>query len=355
MQYCKGTTGCHEKEVVILTDHLNSYIGSLVGVHVGDSLGAPYEQTYTAAKIAGDIATRGGLTFFDYPNPWAVLKDGNEGILPAGRPTDDSEQTARLARSLIACNGLDPTHLRNELYASTFSKESILWNGRSTGGGKTTFNALSDVPARNEAARKNPIGTNGSLMRSAPLGLWWARHIFDDTDEDVRIAYVQEARTMTFAMSDVTHAHPHSKDACWLYVLILAGLLIGNNMEGALACAEDIDPEIKNSKLVERIYLSLRDEHLTPYDPGAFPARGAAEFSLYVACFALKHATSFAEGVEIAIRVGGDTDTYAAIAGGLLGAHYGYEAIPLEWRTTILGHDQMVDYAMKIYEMRFKM
>jgi ADP-ribosyl-[dinitrogen reductase] hydrolase len=63
------------------------------------------------------------------------------------------------------------------------------------------------------------------------------------------------------------------------------------------------------------------------------------------------HSTSFADGIEKAVRIGGDTDTYAAIAGGLLGAYYGYDAIPLEWRNTILGHDVMVDYAEKLYDM----
>ena len=331
---------------------LQRFIGSLVGVHVGDSIGAPYEETFKPAQIAADITARVGLKFFDYPNPWAALKDGNEGTLPAGRPTDDTEQTARLARSLLACNGLDPAHLYDELHASTFGKESVLWNGRSTGGGKTTFNALSKVPDRVAAARTNPIGTNGSLMRAAPMGLWWAIRILDFEDEDVRAAQVKEAKAMVFAMSDVTHAHEHSKDASWLYTVVLANLLVGNEPDSALDNAEYTDPSLAKSKLAQRIFLSVNDRDLIPYDPGAFPARGTAEFSLYVALYALKHSKTFAEGIEIAVRVGGDTDTYAAIAGGLLGAYYGYEAIPLEWRNTILGHDQMVDYATKIYELR---
>lgn len=335
-------------------DLLHRCMGSLVGVHIGDAIWAPYEETFKPAQIAADITARGGLVFFDYPNPWAALKDGNEGILPAGRPTDDTEQTARLARSLLARNGLDPAHLHDELHASTYGKESVLWNGRSTGGGRTTFHALSQAPARVEIARTNPIGTNGSLMRCAPMGLWWATRILDFKDENVRAASVQEAKAMVFAMSDVTHAHQHSKDACWLYTIVLANLLAGNIPEAALRSVEDADPSIVKSKLVQRVFLSVYDRDLIPYDPGAFPARGTAEFSLYVALYALTHAKSFAEGIEIAGKVGGDTDTYGAIAGGLLGAYYGYEAIPLQWRQTILGHDQMVDYATKIYERRCK-
>ena len=51
------------------------------------------------------------------------------------------------------------------------------------------------------------------------------------------------------------------------------------------------------------------------------------------------------------MRIGGDTDTYAAIAGGLLGAYYGYDAIPKDWRNSVLGRKVMEGYAEKLYEM----
>ena len=41
--------------------------------------------------------------------------------------------------------------------------------------------------------------------------------------------------------------------------------------------------------------------------------------------------------LEEAVRGGGDTDTVAAIAGGLLGAAYGYTAVPFEWRRRLHG------------------
>ncbi len=332
-----------------MTSLLDRYLGTLVGVHTGDSLGAPYE-TWTPPKIADNLTVRGGLMFFDYPNPWAHLKDGNEGMLPAGRPTDDSEQTARLARSVLACNGIDPDHLRTELYASTYGKESVLWEGRSTGGGKTTFDALSKVPERIARARNNPIGTNGSLMRSSPMALMLALVLLDVSSEGFFDSIrMQPAKDLVYAMSDVTHAHPHSKQACWIYTLVLSSLLAGNTPESALHDVDDIDASLKDDLLAVRIGARLKDPHDLPYDPGAFPMRGTAEFSLYVALYALKHATSFAHGIEIAIRVGGDTDTYAAIAGGLLGAHFGYEAIPEDWRKAILGRDVMVDLATQMY------
>jgi len=54
-----------------------------------------------------------------------------------------------------------------------------------------------------------------------------------------------------------------------------------------------------------------------------------ALLSLRVAVWASLTATDFRDGLIKAVSVGGDTDTYAAIAGGILGARFGYRAIPM--------------------------
>ncbi|MEK7639279.1 MAG: ADP-ribosylglycohydrolase family protein [Patescibacteria group bacterium] len=317
-----------------MPDLLDRYLGTLVGVHVRDSLGAPYE-TWRPQKIADDIAKRGNLQFFDYKNPW--LKDGNGTTLPAGRPTDDSDQTADLAYSLTEFGRLDVDHLRDCLRNSVLHGKSRLWDGKATGAGGTTKRALSFDEAEREIAFNNTIGTNGSLMRCAPTALWFGV----GKDHDLNHKY-QDCFQKVDAMSAVTHQHSHAIWACRYYTRVLLYVL-----------ADEVWQNYRYpTPLIARIVERLGDEHDYPYDPGAWPARGTAEFSLYVALYALKHATSFADGIEIAIRVGGDTDTYAAIAGGLLGARYGYQAIPEAWRKTILGHDVMVGYAKALYEMR---
>jgi ADP-ribosylglycohydrolase len=54
------------------------------------------------------------------------------------------------------------------------------------------------------------------------------------------------------------------------------------------------------------------------------------------AFYELLHAPSLEEGVVATVRRGGDTDTNAAIAGALLGAVHGRDAIPAQWRRMIL-------------------
>ncbi len=48
------------------------------------------------------------------------------------------------------------------------------------------------------------------------------------------------------------------------------------------------------------------------------------------------HVPRLEEGVVNSIMQGGDTDTNAAIAGAMLGAVHGMEAIPERWRETVL-------------------
>ena len=313
---------------------------ALVGGLIGDALGAPYE-TWDAEKIAADIEARGGLTFFDYENPWK--HELGPKILPAGRPTDDSDQTADLAWSLIECNGLDTTHLREALCDSVVRHQSRLWAGMALGAGGTTKKALSDDPAKVAEAMQNPIGTNGSLMRCTPLALILGQKDFVRFNQEGRVYIDDDAKYHVAEMSAVTHANQNSIDACWIYTKVFGHIIKGIDLQW-----DAIDSF--ETPLEQRIIERLRQND-QPIDPGKWPGRGEVEFSLYAALWCFKNSTSFADGIEKAVRIGGDTDTYAAIAGGLLGAHYGYDAIPEDWRNAILGHDVMVGYAEKLYEM----
>ena len=88
-----------------------------------------------------------------------------------------------------------------------------------------------------------------------------------------------------------------------------------------------------------------------PRDPEEWPGRGAALLTLHVGLWALTHAANFREGLTMVAEIGGDTDTYGAVAGGLLGARFGIEGIPSEWREVLMGHDVMVSLADQLYDL----
>lgn len=50
--------------------------------------------------------------------------------------------------------------------------------------------------------------------------------------------------------------------------------------------------------------------------------------------------SSFEEAVVYAANLGGDADTIAAICGGLVGAMYGFEAIPEKWIAALSRDDR---------------
>ena len=58
--------------------------------------------------------------------------------------------------------------------------------------------------------------------------------------------------------------------------------------------------------------------------------------TLEAALWCLLTTESYRECVLKAVNLGGDTDTVAAVAGGLAGALYGIEGIPEEWLNTLI-------------------
>ena len=58
--------------------------------------------------------------------------------------------------------------------------------------------------------------------------------------------------------------------------------------------------------------------------------------SIEASLWCLLNTNSYRECVLKAVNLGRDTDTTAAIAGGLAGLYYGYEEIPDEWKKDII-------------------
>ena len=54
------------------------------------------------------------------------------------------------------------------------------------------------------------------------------------------------------------------------------------------------------------------------------------------AVWSLLQADTYKDSILTAVNLGDDTDTVAAIAGGLAGLYYGYDNIPEEWRNCII-------------------
>lgn len=298
--------------------------GALVGVLAGDALGAPYE-TWNAVDVAADLEKRGGLVGFEYANPW--VKTEGARMFPAGRPTDDSDHTAALAMSLIAHNGLNERDLFYRLRDIVVNHKSPLWNGKAYGAGGTTRKMLAPETYEESCAlsSEGAIPSNGSLMRAAPLALY-----FVAKQERVNAVTVHQ-------MSSVTHRHSLAGMCCYVYIDILCNLL--NEATKPLAAIDAADAWV----VPPEVSSFLKNPLQPPCVDDAY--RGSAIITLHAALWALATSSNFRDGITKVVALGGDTDTYAAVAGGLLGAHYGEEGIPPEWREILIGRQVMENLA----------
>ena len=132
------------------------------------------------------------------------------------------------------------------------------------------------------------------------------------------LAFTEASPSDIEAVSSITHAHATSVEACQLYVAIARRLLKGQQL-----------PEILSGLETSTTYARLQTlAELTADD---IRSTGYVVDTLEAALWCLLTSTSYPETVLKAVNLGDDTDTVAAVAGGLAGIIYGLEGIPDNW------------------------
>jgi ADP-ribosylglycohydrolase/fructose-1,6-bisphosphatase/inositol monophosphatase family enzyme len=261
--------------------------GALLGQVIGDSLGARVEY-----KPAAEVARL-------YPGGVRDLADGGIYHTIAGQPTDDSEMALALARTLRATGSYDAAKVLDAYRAWLTSRPVDV--------GMTTEHGLLGM-------KKNESESNGSLMRVSPLGVRAA----GDPALGARLGRDDSA---------LTHSHDSCLEACAAYCAAIAAGVGGADADGMVKAA------LAHSKGPARDAARRGAEGGRPED--FFTHMNWVLLSLQNAFYCLKH-LGFEEGVVSTIAMGGDTDTNAAIAGALLGARHGREAVPARWLLPLL-------------------
>jgi ADP-ribosyl-[dinitrogen reductase] hydrolase len=268
--------------------------GCLLGQVAGDSLGGLVEFQ------SADQVARGHA---DGPR---LLVDGGAWDLLAGQPTDDSEMALALARSILDRGRFDRTAAA-EAYHSWLRSDPFDVGG-------TVAAALRD--------QANPASqANGSVMRASPLGVY-AHALPPPAAADI-------ARQD----SSLTHPNPACGDAAAAFVVAIGhAVREGDGPESAFRAAEEWARGAGAALLVLEALEAARHE-APRCDAGS---EGWVRIALQNAFHELLHADGPEEGVVATVRRGGDTDTNAAIAGALLGAVHGRDAVPAQWRSMVL-------------------
>lgn len=281
--------------------------GCLLGQLAGDALGSLVEfksgQTLRARYT-------GGVRAMDDGGTWNTM---------AGQPTDDSEMALMLARSLLTQGGYD-------MEAVALSYRFWYQSGPFDIGG-TTRQALGATVGK-ECASKAAMASasrssqaNGSLMRVSPLGIY-GHNLPSQTVADL-------ARLD----SSLTHPHPACQEASAVFAVAVARA-VGRGGTSEEIYADTLYWARANCREGSVLDTLIRARLAAP--DSYSNQSGWVLIALQNAFYQLIHAPNLEEGVVATIMAGGDTDTNAAIAGALLGAVHGREAIPRQWRTMVL-------------------
>ena len=282
-------------------------VGAMVGLAVGDALGAAIEFK---------------------PKPrFALLEDMRDGgphHLKRGQWTDDTAMALALADSLLHDPALDPNDLMTR-FLDWYERGTYSCTGACFDIGNTTRSALMrfkrDLSPLAGSSSASASG-NGALMRLAPVAVchWSSR------EEMLRVA---ELQTRT------THGSPATFTASATFAAMLADAIAGQGLA-----------DILSGKAATRIDGGWRGLHRDRIHGSGYVAK-----SLQAAVWAVSRTTDFRSAVLLAANLGDDADTTAAIAGQLAGAVYGLSGIPGEWLDALAWRERLEQTAQELFEL----
>ncbi|KAF5022814.1 hypothetical protein F66182_5108 [Fusarium sp. NRRL 66182] len=315
-------------------------IGALLGVHAGDSLGATLEFE-SHARIARK-----------YPVGLREIVGGGPFSWPAGHATDDTDMTrgVLLAYYDLQCRKLgdDVARMAADYFVRWMRGD---WPDRRPGsypediGGATAMglNKYKKTKDPDRAGAGSGNAGNGSLMRCIPTGLF-------QTDP-------QKLVEESLRISKITHDDERCTISCAAYNMIVSKLVNGDSPEDAIAAgqqaAKELETQGTSGQVYKAIELGKSLSIATMAENGPLPelkgrCSGYVLESLSLAIAAILDTRSLQDVLVDVVRIGQDTDTNGAIAGGLLGARDGAAAIPSDWGAILQFGDEFESVALSL-------
>ena len=288
----------------------------MIGLIVGDALGVPVEFTSREELAENPVTRMEGYGTYNQPT---------------GTWSDDSSMAIATMDSIVNKKGIDYTDIMEEFcnwrYHSKYtnSPAGTFDIGITTSNGLYNFkDGIDPILCGGNDERDNG---NGSLMRILPLA--FIPNIDYETIENV---------------SSLTHRHPRSRISCVLYVEIAKSM-----MENDLSIREHID--LACSKIKKYYKDSEELEHFKRiFDDDLkdnISSKGYVIYTFESVVHCLETTDNFKDAVLKAVNLGRDTDTTAAICGGLAGIYYGIDDIPIDWIKQINELDKVIELCEK--------
>ena len=288
--------------------------GTIFGQAIGDALGLGTEgMTYE------DMAWKypNGITHYN-----EIFQDRHRRRWKIGDWTDDTDMMLCIANAVIKDKGVDLTTI-----ARNFKEWAM---GEPMGIGENTYKVLmiSDyVEKPLEVSKKVwemshcQSAANGGLMRTSIVGL-----------------FPKAVEQCAANICRLTHYDPRCVGSCVIVSELIHSLVYNTT---TLSFYQMIDLGRKYDDRIEEYIDLARNKDIDALELQDDNSAGYTLKTLAAGLWAYWHARSFEEGLLAVVRAGGDADTNAAVACAILGAKFGFNAIPVKYVEGLIYRNQL--------------
>jgi ADP-ribosyl-[dinitrogen reductase] hydrolase len=267
----------------------------------------------------------GGTTEFltkkEIQQKYGVVKEiigGGVWNLEKGETTDDTAMTLAVARGILK-NPVDPIEAIGEEFLKWYhSNPKDIGNIIRVVLGLHKGNWFETAKIAHDQYLGKMSAGNGSLMRCLPVAL-----AYQD---------IEKVEAVTRNQSKMTHYDSLADEACVIYNRIAFHVLRGKELKDA------IRDEIKGTSYEKALLGEV---------PACKPS-GFVVDTLQWVLYWLLTSDCYLDVVVGAANEGHDSDTVAAIAGGLAGLAFGYEGLPKEYCNLLLNRQELDEISVQL-------
>ncbi len=329
-----------------MDDFLSKAKAVMIGHAVGDALGVPVE-----------FSTREAL---DNSPVTDMLEFGTHSV-PKGTWSDDTSMSLCTLAALK--HGYSLQRIMHN-FGRWYFEDKFTATGKTFDIGNTCSTAIENYFKYGKALQDCGLNSdysngNGSLMRIHPIALY-----LYNISQSKRLLNLSDIKIIE-NVSALTHAHPRSQLACLIYCSLL-WIILNPPKTPDLFNKNLVRVALRNLEISFKHYRKSGSDFCNYFNEMKYFNRIVADIenlpreeiqsdgyvvhTLEAAIWCLLTTDNYKDCVLKAVNLGDVTDTTAAIAGGLAGALYGYDAIPEEWRSALLRRDYIENLCERVFK-----
>ena len=311
-----------------MKDLENTVKSALFGVAIGDALGVPVE--FKSRELISKNPVVDSIGYGTYN-------------LPPGTFSDDSSLTFCLAEALSVGFNLD---IISKNFISWYYENYWTARGSVFDVGIATRVAIERLKKGVQADVAGGVAEssngNGSLMRILPLVFY------------LKNKSISERFEITRQVSSITHGHIRSVISCFYYLEFARNLILGKDKFEIYSNLQTEIPNYLKSLSVNpdeiSLFNRLLDNNIFDLDQDAISSSGYVLHTLEASIWCLLTTENYKDTTLKAVNLGEDTDTTAAVTGGLAALLYGFDSIPDKWINQLARRVDIEDLANRLYK-----